>query len=514
MVVVRMPRPRMCINATALVLLCTVLGGTLIACAQVIQPPSPQSTPETRPAESVKPRKDPVAVHCRRLSGPIWAASWSDVPDDVRHITPMIRVRSTASPEKAAQESVSRPAGRAVMLVLGPERAMATNPADHVRTSDGKRTHISGPWLDEGIRNVRRTMQRFFTQYHRAGGRLDWLVLDFEIGRSNWSYDARVRKQHMQAVLADPRGDQIRDELLRRGLTDEGIANIHDAHWSRPRYTLGGTDLSDELQRHNPPYIVWNALMSERLAESLHEAVFEPARDFYRDVQGSNYNYCILSPENIVPEINGHLQYTNGRFGTHGARSFYGVINNLSRVRTADGSPYGEAPFDVLRWQVNTLRAIQRSSNRPFQAWVSNKSYRSSRFKDNGYYEELIYHLALGETENFLYWHSTGREGVTSIHAQQARILDQCLNELNRWFDGRPRRSVSHAEVPWDSSLVVSGMHLGEESILWRITVPPGTKAVTVEPPGETLQLSDGQVGCWFESPAGVPAPKFIPVNR
>lgn len=435
------------------------------------------------------------------LRGPVWALSWSAVPSDVRYITPMIWIERGTNPAAAARQSREVPAGRAALFLWLIDRDVANNLQDYVRTPDGMLTRIPGPWFDRGIRDVRQHLVKFFSEFQRAGGRADYLIIDFEISRSIWTFEADRREHILQAILNDPRGEVIRAGLKQRGMREADMDRIHDWRSARPRYRLGETSLGDVLIKDRPAYIIWNAYMRERMAEALNRAIFEPVKAFYPRVQASNYNYHDLTPENVVPDRNGHLQYHFGHFGTHGARSFYGSIGQLSIVQLFDGRKYGDAPFDVLRYEVNKVRAIRRSSETPMHAWVSYKSWEHSCFKDNSYYEELIYHLALCGVEDFLYWHPSRRgRSLTAAHHRDARELDRCLAQLNEWFDQRERRSVTLQEVPWTSSLIVSGMRIGDNQVLWRVTAPTGTKQIKVRETGDVLEITEGACGRWYES--------------
>ncbi len=409
----------------------------------------------------------------RALQGPLHAFAWSKPPDDCAEITPMIWVRRDSDPRELAAQSRQRPSGRAALFIWDLERDLLSNPADVCRTADGQPTEYLGVWPDHGIATVRERVQKFFTAFQAAGGRCDYLILDYEGGYSNW-HMRRQRAERLAAIAADPRSA----ELCRKMGTDE-LARIADL----------GTGL----------YLQWNALAGELKDRAVDAAVFDPVRNLYPQVKCSNYGSYIMTRENAVPDLNGHLQWSISHCGTHQSKAFYGHIGQLARRKLAGDRPYGDGPFDVLRWQLNTMRAIMRSSDDPFQPWISHKNFAQSRFRDNDYYTELIYHLALSGAEDFLYWNpgmwrqdQKPEEFRTDKHD---RLVNSLLAELNAKFGLQPRNCLTLEPMPWDSPLIATGMKVGDR-FLWRITAPPGTPAIQA---GEQRLELNGELGLWLE---------------
>ncbi len=418
------------------------------------------------------------------LAGPVRAVSWHPVPEECRHVTSMIWVRDRTHPAEAAQLSRQKPPGLAAVLETR-VRGLFGDPRDACRTPDGELTAYSSPWSDHGVETIRAKVVDFYSAFANAGGRLDLLILDYEKTLSNWS----MSKGRLRAIAADGRAA----ELKRR---------------------LGFDDLTRVLEfSRSPHYLTWNATMHAMISEAVDRAVFDPVAKIFPRAISSNYGAFTLTRENVVPERNGHRQHYLTHCGTHGSGSFYGDIGQLAAVKLDGSRRYGRDPFAVVRWQVNMMRAIRRSSEVPFMAWVSNKRYERSELRDNAYYEELIYHLALSGAEVFLYWNpyprkNTDKPADAYADAQQDLLFDACLDKINARLEGLGGgrgACVTLDPIAWDSSLIATGMRVGRDRALWRVTVPsgvaPGSRRVRVEPGGCVLECGDA-VGFWYETTA------------
>ena len=426
------------------------------------------------------------------VRGPLHALTWTPPPRDCPNLTAMVWVREGSFPETAAAESRRAPAGRAGIFFFDMTRGVMNHPYDRCLTPDGKRTKWHGLWPDNGVKILRDRAEFFFRRFRAAGGRADFVVLDHEDAPSMWG----LKRENLDAIAADPRADALRREL---GFDD--LAKIYD------------------FQR-SPEYLQWNAVVTRIVTDALNTGVFEPARAAYPDVGGSNFESYVLAREHVVPEQNGHHSYTLNQFGTHASPALYGTIGHLRNARLggADGPAYGDTPLAVLRWHVNRLRAIARSSDAPLRPWISHKTFAESVFRDNDYYQELLYHLALHGADGLLLWNPVGGvddpNHATLRTPETDRVVDRCLTELNERFGDGPRRCATPDGMRWDSPVVATGMTIGQGGgarVLWRVTVTPGTTSVRVNPAGNAIELK-GAVGAWYETKPDAPAPTFEPM--
>lgn len=439
---------------------------------------------------SVAPMLPPVLVshaigdegRSQVSAGPIRALSWSKVPPDCATVTQMIWVSAKTLPEAAAKRSLSKPAGMAGIFLRHMATELFRHREDYCRDQDGSVTEYSSPWPEKGIQTTKHHIEWFFRRYQAAGGRLDWLILDYEGGYTVW----HRKRHHIRAIWNDPRGATLADEI-------------------------GTTNINRVVFRRGDDYLKWNAVMGKLVCRALNAAIFNPVKNIIPDVKSCNYGAYVMSRENVVPDLNGYRQFLLAHCGTHGSASFYGRIGKLAGIRLDGKRPYGRSPFAVLRLHVNRMRAIKRSSDVPFMPWVSHKTFPESVFQDNDYYQELIYHLALSGVDGFLYWNphpwKAGQDPSGWADEEQDRLFHRCLASVNERLNGPARRCATLDAIEWDSALIVTGMRVGDRRVLWRITARPGVTRVQVVPSGQTIELA-GRVGLWYESPEG-PAIQF-----
>jgi len=398
---------------------------------------------------------------------------WSEPQADCSELTGTVWVkileRDRTDPRAAAKQLQSRSPGEAVIFLWDAGRGLYRHGRDAARTPDGKATRYSSLWPDNGIADTKARVRKFFEEFKAAGGRVDYLVLDFEEGMSNWV----LKPEAVRAIAADPRSAPVKKKL---GFDFEKILNP----WA-------GNE-----------YLAWNALMDALTAQALNKAIFEPVRELFPNVQASNFNMAVLTPENVVPDWQGHLQHSPAHFGTRGSHSMYGEIGLLGERTLAGSKPYGREPFAALRWDLNTARAILRSSNVPFDPWIAPRDWEKSSYQRTPYYQELLYHLALSGAGNFLFWNPRETAGGSD---EGDLLLNACVGTIHEKLGRKQRGKATLEMMPWDAEVVATGLELGDR-VLWRISSSSLLRDVRVQPGGPILQMN-GRIGRWYESKPG-----------
>ena len=260
---------------------------------------SKSSTNSTeQPPASANPTRSPTAIAtpppADALRGPVHAFSWNRVTRDCVNITPMMWVTSRSDPRYVAYLSRSRPPGRAVYMVDALVESLLYHPQDAPRTLDGELTTYFTPWPTQGIETVKNNMTTFFSALAEHRGRADWIVMDNENYVSSWS----LSRDHLLAIQNDPRSVELKQQL--------GFDNFTSIY----------------SYRISPNYITWNAVLHKMVVNAINTAAFEPVQQLFPDVKGANYKSYILTPEEVVPGPNGHLQYYQAHVGTHNSTSF------------------------------------------------------------------------------------------------------------------------------------------------------------------------------------------------
>lgn len=454
-----------------------------------------------------------LAAEPPAVQGPLHVFSWSAAPGYLPNITPLLRITS-ADKGVAALARASRrvPQGDAALLLWQFDGAyphgLLHNPEDAARTPDGKLTHYLSPWISHGTARLKAAADHFFHQYKTDGGRLDYFILDFEDGYCLRAWQLPVRT--VRAIQRDPRSEALAAQL--------GFHNF----------------LNIKQVQNGAHYFTWNSMEKRTVDGALNTALFDVARKYYPSVKGCNFGDFILTRRNAVhaPSWNDQPQFQYSYVGTAGSPELYGSMGvAVAGDRFGGAKPYGNRPFAILRWQLNLLRGIARSSDVPLLPWISSRRFDdkykpANAFRDSRYYRELIYHTALsGASELFYFnpkpWLKTQDPADWASNAND-RLVNRLVARLNRKLGDLPRRAITLAPIPWNSKVVATGMRITGKGVLWRVTVPPETRAVRVVEAGggaKTIPLGRGRIGFWYESRPGqnvtfTPLPRRSPNRR
>ena len=430
-----------------------------------------------------------VTASSRQTGGPaIWAWCWTAPETRDAFLFPMVwvRRRDYGNPAAIAARTAQLPPGKVALFLWNAGGSLLTNPANACRGTSGG-TAFPSPWLSAGAGQIAQRLERFFQGYRAAGGRLNYLVLDYEAGLSCW----QITRQNAAAISHDPRFPQMTQQL---GFAD--IARIFQPGTARR---------------------MWNQWVGSQVAAALNQAYFLPAADAFPGMSASNFGGLAMLGNHVAPDINGHFQPLNQVFGNAQSPAFYGDIGQLAGMNIG-GQACGSNPFAVLRYEMIYLQAIQQTSGIPIVPWVGYPGYASFAFAP-GYYKELIDQLALRGVNQFLYWNPRAWDPNQKPMATPPddTLLNDCLAVLNQRLGPNPGGPILPAtpaappSVSWNSPLLVAGRVTSDGTVLYRVTVPPGTLAIRVWPGNETIRTA-GRTGVWVSGTVGQPL-SFAPAN-
>lgn len=520
--------------------LAAMLGGS--ACGAPQSRPAPPRVPPSRlpaatpaPAPAPPRSQPPAASRAADAAGPFWVASWGDVPEGLRNVFPMVWIHGNSvgdqsaaefRPEIVAQQLRALPEGRRAIHPWRYRNAMVWSPAggsqphghalDRVRSRDGSSLlDAPSPFLDHAAAAVRAEFEPFIAEVRRLGGSVDLVIADDESPDllSGWHLDeAKIR-----LIMEDPRfsaRDAGDGRTAKEQLGEIAAAQVRDP--SR----------RDAMAR-------WNATMSTLAHRHIDEALFGSVKAQFPKARGSNYAGRVVSEANATPDLNGQLVWGDSTFGTHSAFPAYGTVRQLAThfapspadptklVRGEGGVP--AEPWTALVADVNTARAIRRSSDRGFHTWIADPGWPGDGGGDSlyhesrggaAYYRENLFHQALAGTELFLYWtpYAPGH-GVTltetALQRQQrhdrVRAVNRMVEELNQRCGFAAVSPIATAALPWNGRTILSGARRANGSAIWRLSVHPEVESVTLSPGGQRLTFPAGTVGAWVETPTAAP---------
>lgn len=368
---------------------------------------------------------------------------------------------------------------------------------------------------------------RFDVQLDGSEEIIEWFVEHITPTARLWKWitvaEPQKQHNHIFAIRNDPRSGPLNTTLGFSTDRDYELVSLEHVGASIPDYVLDQDDLGQFLLQNDPEpqFVNWSAVVQGISSQFLHRAFYVPANRHYPKVKVSNYDDRMIAKEQALPELTRIPEYSLSSFGTHQSDHFYGHLGDLRHrdVLQPDGTfkKFGTRPFAALLLECNQIRAGLRSARRAWQPWIPRKNWgvipdpkqvTFYAFQNSDMYNEVIYHLALSGTEDFLYWNSFPTIGDPMA---DDLLVDQLLTELNQKFASQIRQPVTPDKIPWSSTAVVSGTQLGNDSILWRASVPEGTLQVKIQRLDVVTQALiseqiidlNGTVGTWVETRIG-----------
>ncbi len=412
----------------------------------------------------------------------------------------------------AAAHLAGQPVGHRALLFASSSTEFSHNAADVCVSPGGDPKAYACPWLDHGVTWLAGEIGTFLDQFTQAGGEAELLLMDIETPWNNWAISgASSTASHdwWDAIEADPR--YALDLAPALGFTTPLYETV--AQWNN------GTGA----------YLVWNALLHERVSADQHAAVFDTAVARLGPLVASNWDAAYWSPAFAVPDYNGHDHHSVGGgaiVGTHQAGEAYGRIGYLRDSLFAERTD-AQLPFASFLLATNQIREMPLAASTPFHVWIARRSWPGDPgnvvpwLRNSDYWQETLFHTALAGASAFLYWNPWDQEADTTA-------LIRALDEIDQAQGCSERVGLVQGRSSWKQPWVATGARLGADEV-WRITLDlaPGERALdrlitavplsldlgqnrkVVFPAGRLVDDGDpaSALGVWVTQPAGSPPP-------
>ena len=454
-----------------------------------------------------------------RLGDGLWAATWSEVPQDFVWLTPMVWIRGNGvgddswtsnryfQPEAVTAELATRPEGRRVLFPWRYRHALLNHPWDRLRASDGTMLPSQGPFANAAAMSITTEWTPFVNRMADLGARPDYLILDIESAGAfkSWNIDLDT----IDDIIDDPR------------FTTTSIGE------NRTPAAMTGDWSASQIKSGDPIHATtnFNATIDRIFAQLMEKSILEPALERWPNLVSSNYGGIRVSPEEATPDMNGVPVWGDARFGTNSALEFYGRLRNIAKFFGPDPSDpmkvvrTGVDRFKASGWlglqlDVNRSRAKWRTNPTPFHAWIATPDWHSdgfsrSYFENSPYWRENIFHQALGGASLILYWNpqrtDLDPEVEIETRIKNAEKLEDVLAELDSRTQGAsPLIPLEAARLDWTKDFIIGGADLPNGRRLWRISVAPEVRSITVNVNGRIRRLQvEEEPGFWLTGEHG-----------
>ncbi len=299
---------------------------------------------------------------------------------------------------------------------------------------------LIGPWWDEGMDELAIKLDTFFSIYKAIGGELDFFILDLERPISNWSLDNIANNQY--------EGNRL--------FYYNAIANDPRFNIDFNSFTTTGCDFVNNVMNFTTTdscYLIFNDVGLDRYAYYLNNAIYEPIKNHFPNVKGSEWQVKHHDKDYPVPDFNGHkgYRYGNGAHaGTHQNEATYGCIGQISDYignSVVPGVPYPRTKFNILKYDLNLIKAMRLSSSIPISTWIAYQDFECSSlstYKNSNYYQEMIFHtlLSFSDEDFLMYWQNP------AYLEENDSILDLSLKHFDKVI------SYTNLRIPVTDSLI------------------------------------------------------------
>ena len=301
-----------------------------------------------------------------------------------------------------------------------------SSPACHPYPCKTRTCPFSGIWWEHAVAARRVQSQKYFAEFSAAGGTLDFLSEDTEMGEMVWamhfagsSVPRACAKERWLQIEQDPRWPADLAELTRRGFVADTNSSLgHSGYLGRSMNVTVATRFYDYMtcvDNHRSDHqqiitlrvlaicknqAVFNQFVAERMADGWTKSYFEPAQRHWPAIQASNYDMSLQTSTFCYGRLAGSQCFT-------GAATLLG--HNLSGVvvgNTGTTSLYSVRPrslramsIDVHVLRSNAVAAAETNTTvwpwltpRPLVAQYSDELEEESDWR---WLVEKVHHMML-----------------------------------------------------------------------------------------------------------------------
>jgi hypothetical protein len=376
------------------------------------------------------------------------------------------------------------------------------------------------PWAENVGISLSNDVNILFTHLGICGATPDYIAMDSEQRKLGFAYQRLENHSgvtldllQLYGITSDPKFDQTWYGL-------SAFSDLYRNNITGQTYTFDNIVSGTYHPQNARQYLYYNRSITGLLQALLNKFVSDPLKEIFPNVKVSNYKASIIEDGGTYGnwyDHNGHPEMCAKIVGDaaspelYAGWSFpgsYGIYaDDTTRLVRLDfgGSTLS---FSVNAWNLFLIliqgmrTAVRDNPTVPIRPWISSPYFTAwganwtATSEDLGIYYESIRHMALMDTEVFLYFNSD--ENDASKLQNSMVKLNSVLQEINTLKGGYQLDScVTKSRVSFTSDYIVTGALTSRNTYLWRVTPKPG---VVIEHPDGTVLEVDSDGGAWVET--------------
>ncbi len=427
-------------------------------------------------------------------AAPVKALTWGSVDKACTQQTQMMPVDYPQTTGAwAAAQTRKQPVGQRVLLLRFFVDDLTQHPSDRCIATNAKGvstiTPYQSPFLTNGIKRSQARIEKFFDEFKAAGGVVDYVIFDNEDILAAW----KVGMDGLQAIENDSRFKSTYGKTIGFKVSQIRWGNVYHA--------------------------TWDALMIGIVDAAMNTSAYAPIKKRFPNARVTNYESCVLKKANASPDSLGRPMWNQSSgFGTDDAPSYYGGAAHTMAVAKFDGvNAIGSKPEDLLRFQLNRMRSVIKSSNgaRSQMPWIAHRQFGNLAnwfpgeeypfpMSSTKYWDEMVIQLVMHGADTLQVFNAdtwdVGADLKMFNPKEDQFALESIITDLNQRLGSNPGASRWFSVTGWADKVFITGRMLANGT-LWRISFTDDVNSIALPLRDGTIQIvtrEEGTAGAWF----------------
>lgn len=377
------------------------------------------------------------------------------------------------------------------------------------------------PWAENVGISLSNDIATLFGRFGICGATPDYIAIDSEQRQLAFQYQPLTNHSGTTLDILQLYGitSDVKYNQTWYGLS--AFADLYKNDITGQTYTFDNIVSGTYHPQNERQYLYYNRAMTGLLSALIDKFISDPIKAVFPSVKVSNYKCSIITDGGTFGNAydhNGHPEMhvklvgdgaSPEMYAGWGFPNSYGIYEaDPTRIVRTDYAGSGITAFPGSSWNhflilmQNMRTAVRDNPNTPIRPWVSSPYFTAwgAQWTDNsenlGLYYESIRHIALMNTEIFLYFNSD--ENTSGRLTTALPKLNSVIQEVNTIKGGyQPNKCVTTDRINFLTDYIISGAGTTKETYIWRVTPKPG---IMLEHPDGTILDLDSDGGAWVQT--------------